>query len=86
MSDKTDIPFEKGGEPIRVKFLRQVVMDLSAELAESHANTLILILSLQTTDLDPNQQLIIALAREKLTRSQNAFLKAFGDWEEPGKN
>jgi hypothetical protein len=55
-------------------------------LAESHGITAILITSLRCTPLSPAQEAIIATAAQELARSQNEFLKTFGDWAEPGTN
>jgi hypothetical protein len=84
--EKSDIPFEEGGEPTIAELLKKMMLALSGALAASHANTLIMILELEATELSPLQQEIVARGRKELTRSQNAFLKVFGDMDEPGKN
>jgi hypothetical protein len=60
--------------------------ELSEALAEVHANFYLCLRALGTSELSEFQRGIIGAAREELSKSQNKFLKTFGDMEEPGNN
>jgi hypothetical protein len=69
-----------------VKELTGLVMYLTKALAESHAHCAVLIASLRCTELSQVQKSFITTCSEAMAKSQNAFLKTFGDWNEPGNN
>jgi hypothetical protein len=69
-----------------VKELTGVVMNLTKALAESHAHCAVLIAGLRCTELTEIQKSFIATCSEAMAKSQNEFLKTFGDWNEPGNN
>jgi hypothetical protein len=60
--------------------------DLAARLAEMHANMKILLDLLEDTELTPVQQSMVNVARKRLTKNQDAFLKEYGEWNKPGQN
>jgi hypothetical protein len=62
------------------------VMSLTESLAGSHAHCAVLIAGLRCTELTEIQKDFIVVAAEALAKSQNDFLKTFGDWNEPGNN
>jgi hypothetical protein len=66
--------------------LADYIMLLVRMLAESHGQSYILIAALHSTKLTPAQQALISAAAKEIAKSQNEFLKTFGDWAEPGTN
>ena len=70
----------------RIELLRVAVEFLAESLAEMHGVMFKLLCALDNQDLNPAQQTLIAAAWQRLRTSQNAFLKEFGDMNEPGEN
>jgi hypothetical protein len=66
--------------------LKQAGLELAELLAQSHGHLMNLIMSLENTELDPVQKLLVATARHELALDQNAFLAKFGNYAKPGVN
>jgi hypothetical protein len=69
-----------------IELFKKASGDLAARLAEMHANMKILLDMLEDTELTPVQQSMVNVARKRLTKNQDAFLKEYGGWDKPGQN
>jgi hypothetical protein len=71
-----------------IKFLEESVKKLAPWLGESHSYMQVLLSWMERAEgnIPPELREFIKEARMKLTLRQNAFLKEFGDMNEPGEN
>jgi hypothetical protein len=72
-----------------VEEFKTAASKLTSWLAQSHAYQQLLLSWMekaQGRNIPPEYWELVKEAREELTKNQNAFLKEFGDMNEPGKN